>query len=199
MTKYTTVFFDWGGVVADDPGDQFLGILLKRHGATGEQISEIFETYMYQFMRGEMTEREFYEALRTQYGFSIDNSISDEFMEWSGLDANERILDLINEVKTKGLKVAILSNVIEPTYNSIDRSGLYASFDKVIASCKVGSAKPDKEIYELALKELGTTAEQSIFIDDKQRNLDPADEMGFTTILAESPEQIIRDLKNLID
>lgn len=198
MTKYTTVFFDWGGVMADDPGDEFLGILLKRHGATGEQISEIFQTYMYQFMRGEMTEQEYWRALKEKYGFMIDDSISDEFMEWSGLVANERILDLVNVVKAKGLKVVILSNVIEPTYNSLERAGLYGSFDKVIASCKVGYAKPDKEIYELALKELGATAEQSIFIDDKQRNLDPADEMGFTTILAENPEQIISDLRSLI-
>lgn len=198
MTKYTTVFFDWGGVVADDPGDQFLGILLKRHGATGEQISEIFKTYMYQFMRGEMTEQEFYEALRVQYGFAIDNSIADEFMEWSGLVANERILELIEEVKAAGMKVALLSNVIEPSYDSLERAGMYTRFDQLIASCKVGYAKPDREIYSLALERLDATAEQSIFIDDKQRNLDPADEMGFTTILAESPEQIIRDLQGLI-
>ena len=198
MTKYTTVFFDWGGVVADDPGDQFLGILLKRHGATGEQISEIFETYMYRFMRGDMNEQEFYEALRTQYGFTIDDSISNEFMEWSGLVANERILDLIEEVKAAGMKVALISNVIEPTYNSLERAGMYMHFDQLIASCKVGYAKPDKEIYSLALERLGATAERSIFIDDKQRNLDPADEMGFTTILAENSEQIIEDLRSLV-
>lgn len=192
---YDTIFFDWGGVVADDPGDEFLDMLLKNLGATDEQAREISRTYMKAFMRGQISETEYWNTLRTKYGFSIEDSISEEFMKWSGLVANEQILGLVDEAKVKGLKTAILSNVIEPTYNVLERAGFYARFDKVVASCKVGYAKPEKEIYQIALDQLHTTAKRSIFIDDKQRNLDPANEMGFTTILAQSPEQIIRDLK----
>jgi len=195
---YTTIFFDWGGVVADDPGDEFLTLLLRNLGASDEQVHEIFKTYMKRFMRDEISEKGYWDALKTNYGFTIDDSISDEFMKWTGLVANEEILALVDEAKAKGLRTAILSNVIEPTYNVLDRAGFYARFDETIASCKVGYAKPQREIYDLALEKLGATAEQSIFIDDKQKNLDPADEMGFTTVLAQNPTQIIRDLQNLI-
>lgn len=195
MSKIDTIFFDWGGVVANDPGDDFLGQLLKNVGATEEQVAVIFETYMKRFMRGQITEQEYWKEIKSNFGLSIPDTISDEFMKWNGLTANQDILDLVSELRQNGLKVAILSNVIEPTYNVLKKAGYYDLFYETIASCKVGFAKPEREIYQISLDKLGTTADKSLFIDDKQWNLDPASQMGFSVVLAENPEQIIRDVK----
>lgn len=73
--KYTTIFFDWGGVVANDPGDEFLGQLLHGVGATEAQVQEIFQTYMKRFMRGQISEKEYWQELRAQYGLTIHDSI----------------------------------------------------------------------------------------------------------------------------
>ena len=197
-SKYTTVFFDWGGVIANDPGDEFLGDLIKSVGASDPQVQEIFETYMKRFMRGQISEAEYWQELRSNYSLAIHDSISDEFKKWRGLIANEDILSLAQELKASGINIAILSNVIEPTYNVIEQAGYYDLFDAVIASCKVGYVKPEKEIYEIALKRFDTTASASVFIDDKQYCLEPAAAMGFKTILASSPEQIIRDVRSCL-
>lgn len=193
-----TIFFDWGGVIADDPGDGFLTKLLEDIGAGSEQIQEIFQRYMKHFMTGHITEVEYWAALRTHYGFRIDESISEKFKKWSGLIANEHVLALVHEARLRGWQTAILSNVIEPTYNVLKDAGFYAMFDAVIASCKEGFAKPDRKIYEIALRKLNATAGESIFIDDKQSNLNPANEMGFRTVLAKNPKQIIADTRNLL-
>ena len=198
MNGINTIFFDWGGVIADDPGDDFLLSLLKELGASEEQAQEIYDTYIRRFMRGEMSEEEYWNELRRKYGLSIDDSISDEFKKWHGLDKNDRILALVDQARAKGLQTAILSNVIEPTYNVLLKAGYYNHFDEVIASCKVGFAKPQMQIYQIALDRLHTTAKRSVFIDDKQKNLDPAQDMGFHTILAQNPEQIIRDLAKYV-
>lgn len=197
-SKYKTVFFDWGGVIANDPGDEFLGDLIRSVGASDTQVQEIFETYIKRFMRGQISEAEYWQELRNNYGLAIHDSISDEFKKWRGLIANEDILSLAKELKASGLNIAILSNVIEPTYNVIEQAGYYDLFDTVIASCKVGYVKPEKEIYEIALNRFDTTASESVFIDDKQYCLDPAAAMGFKTILAQSPEQIIRDVRSCL-
>jgi putative hydrolase of the HAD superfamily len=195
---YDTVFFDWGGVVADDPGDEFLGDLLRHLGTTEPQIQEIFQNYMKRFMRGQISESEYWAELKATYGFSIPDTISQEFMKWTGLRANEDILGLVDAVKTRGLQTAIFSNVIEPTYNVLNAAGHYGRFDTIVASCKVGYAKPENEIYTLALDMLNTTGEKSIFIDDKESNLIPARALGFTTIHAQTPGQIIADLNKLL-
>ena len=88
--------------------------------------------------------------------------------------------------------------MIEPTYNVLEGAGFYDKFDVVIASCKEGFVKPEIEIYQLALERLGVIPEESVFVDDKQANLNPAIEMGFEVILAENPEQIIRDVKEVL-
>lgn len=149
-------------------------------------------------MRGQISESEYWSQLSRHYGFEIHDSISDEFKKWQGLVANPDIVALVGVTKAYGLQTALFSNVIEPTFNVLQQAGHYDQFDQIIASCKVGFAKPQHEIYELALEQLNTTAQQSIFIDDKQTNLDPAINMGFKTILAQNPDQIIRDTKQLL-
>ncbi len=195
MNNINTVFFDWGGVIAGDPADDFLEKLLVAIGATDSQVQEILDTYKISFMKGEISESEYWNQLNKSYGLSIHDTISDEFKKWKGLIVNDKILSLVHETKAKGYKTALLTNVIEPTYNVLKAAGCYDHFDEVIASCKVKLAKPEREIYELSLNRLDTTASQSIFIDDKQKNLDPAIEMGFHVILAENPQQIINDLR----
>lgn len=197
--KYTTVFFDWGGVIANDPGDEFLGDLIRSVGASDAQVQEIFEAYMKRFMRGQISEEEYWQELRAKYGLKIRDSISEEFKKWRGLVPNEDVLALARELKADGMHIAVFSNVIEPTYNVIKEAGYYDLFDEVIASCKVGYVKPEKEIYELALERFHVTPGESIFIDDKQYCLDPARSMGFKTILAQNPEQIIRDVRSCFD
>ncbi len=199
MSDINTIFFDWGGVVAGDPDDGFWSQLLKGCGASDKQTQEIYDTYMQSFMRGEITEAECWDELRLNYDLDIPDNVSDDFKQWRGLVKNDDIVALIHEVKASGLQVALLTNVIEPTYNVLSEAGYYDYFDVVIASCKVGLAKPQDEIYQLALDQLNTTAQQSVFIDDRQKNLDPAARMGFTTILARNPEQIIKDLSKYIE
>lgn len=196
--KYKTIFFDWGGVIGNDPDDKFLGNLLISIGATEQQKEEILETYKISFMRGQISEKEYWEALRKKYGLTIHDSISEEFKKWKGLEANEEVLDLVHHARQENIKVAVLSNVIEPTYAVIKEAGYYDLFDDVIASCKVGYAKPDREIYLIALERLKVSASESVFIDDKQRNLDPAEDIGFKTMLAEDQGQLIEDLRDII-
>lgn len=193
-----TVFFDWGGVIADDPGDDFLKNILRDYGATEEQIIEIGGRYMYKFMRGHMSEQEYWKALTEEYNLAIPDDIATVFTAWRGIETNPDVIRLIKDVKVSGRKVALLSNVIAPTYSILQNSDSYTPFDVVIASCAEGYAKPDAEIYHLSLERAGTSAERSLFIDDKQHNLDAANLLGFSTILAQTPEQFITEARNLL-
>lgn len=194
-----TIFFDWGGVIADDPGDDFLLSLLHRLGCSESQAKEVYDNHLRSFIRGEITEADFWQLLRDSYGLAVHETISEDFKQWRGLIQNNDILQLVHSAQAQGLGVALLTNVIEPTYNVLLAEGCYEPFDDVVASCKVGYAKPQPEIYQLAVQRMHTSAKRSLFIDDKQRNIDTAASLGFRTILAEKPTQIIRDVSQYID
>lgn len=198
MTRIRTVLFDWGGVVADDPGDDFLHDLMLSVGATEMQIVEIFRDYLHPFMRGKITEKEFWNLVAQKYTIHIPDSTSDEFLKWRGMQANNHILTFVDTLRANGYGVGLFTNVIEPSYNVLKKSGFYDHFDQIIASCNEGYGKPDKEIYDIALKKMKANPRTTLFIDDKERNLIPARNLGIKTILAIHSEQIISDTKQLL-
>ncbi len=60
--------------------------------------------------------------------------------------------------------------------------GLRDIFITFFSSCWVGILKPARRIYEVALAMSQAVAEDSVFIDDRERNLEPARALGMRTI-----------------
>jgi 2-haloacid dehalogenase len=56
--------------------------------------------------------------------------------------------------------------------------------------------KPEMGIYELAICRFNLTPERVVFIDDKERNLIPARQVGFQTIPFQYPEDLEVKLLN---
>ena len=86
-----------------------------------------------------------------------------------------------------------------PTESDIRAHGGYATFDPVILSCEVGYAKPDPEIYRIAMDRLpGIQPDEVIFLDDRVMCLPPAQALGMRTVLVENPMQAIAATKSLL-
>ena len=196
--KYSTVFFDWSGVVADDSGDDFIDLSLRDIGATDLQIREIIKNEFSQFMLGQISENKYWDKLKNNYGLNVDDSHIGYFNNWQGIKPNIYIIELVYKLKSNGFKIGLISNIISPVRDIIKQFGYYDVFDEAILSCEVGLLKPQKDIYELALHRMDAVAQESIFIDDKPLNLDTANTMGFVTLLAKNPEQIIEEVNKLI-
>jgi len=187
------IFFDWGGVIADDPGDDFLINLLREVGASEMLVQDIYMSHLKDFMRGKLTETEFWNVLNDKYELNVETDIASRFTSWQGLVVNESVLNLVEQAKSKGIKTGLITNTLAPTFNILKTNGKLSEFDSIVASCEVGLIKPDSAIYEFALRQLNVSANASLFIDDKQKNLDAAERLGFKTILATNPDQIIKD------
>ena len=59
-------------------------------------------------------------------------------------------------------------------------------------------AKPDPRLFRLAADRLGVLPDECVFVDDNAKYLVGAQELGMKTILFESNEQFIRDLRKII-
>ena len=64
----------------------------------------------------------------------------------------------------------------------LERFGLRDIFITFFSSCWVGTLKPAHRIYEVALAMSQAEAADSVFIDDRERNLEPARTLGMRTI-----------------
>lgn len=56
-------------------------------------------------------------------------------------------------------------------------------FDGMVTSFEACSLKPDEKIFRYAVQHLGIKPDETIFLDDSQRNLDAAAKLGFHTLL----------------
>jgi len=64
----------------------------------------------------------------------------------------------------------------------LEHFGLRDIFITFFSSCWIGILKPARRIYEVALAMSQAEAEHSVFIDDRERNLEPARSLGMRTI-----------------
>jgi putative hydrolase of the HAD superfamily len=91
-------------------------------------------------------------------------------------------IDLIRRLRPH-YRTAVLSNA-DNTLRArfLAHEGLLDLFDEFICSADVGMAKPDPRIYELAAERMGLAPGECVFVDDLERNLEPAREAGMATV-----------------
>lgn len=121
----------------------------------------------------------------------IPNDVTDEMID----NAFCQFLDGIPVHRMRALeeyrktyKVFLLSNTnsihingrIKP-YFCADGKDLNHYFDGLVLSYEAKAAKPDPKIFEYAIKTLGIKPEETLFLDDSQKNLDAAAQLGFHT------------------
>ena len=76
-----------------------------------------------------------------------------------------------------------------------DLEKVFARFDHVIESSKLGIRKPDPRIYALMCEALDVAPEECVYLDDLGINLKPARQMGMTTIKVLGEDQLLSDLQ----
>jgi putative hydrolase of the HAD superfamily len=92
----------------------------------------------------------------------------------------EPFLETLHE---KGVRTAFVSNCSESARPLLEALGLSDLVDELVLSCEVGMAKPEPQIYEVALHRLGVDPRETVFVDDQQRYCDGAANLGIRTFL----------------
>jgi putative hydrolase of the HAD superfamily len=91
---------------------------------------------------------------------------------------NEPVVQIVQQLKAAGMRLAIGTNVIDSHYNIHIKLGQYDLFDKVYASHLMGIAKPDPAFYAYILKAEGVPAQDVFFTDDTIENVNVAANAG---------------------
>jgi putative hydrolase of the HAD superfamily len=96
------------------------------------------------------------------------------------------------------LKLALISNEGRGiTEHRVGKFGLRELADFLVVSHYVHFRKPDLEMWRLALNLAQVTAEESIYVDDREMFVDVAREIGFTAIHHTSLEHTRAELKKI--
>ncbi len=94
------------------------------------------------------------------------------------------MIAIINEVRARGVPVAILSNELELFLgpNWFERFSVFKSVDAIVDATRTQIFKPDPRAYRLALDAIQVSAGEALFVDDQPRNVEGAREAGLDAL-----------------
>ena len=194
--------FDIGNVLVD-----FRWRALMIDLELAEETQKIFEhTVFGSHWWGEL-DQGIYEEAEILKNFREDNKEHlDEFnLVWENRDKLVEpytyAVDWIVQLKEAGLKVYLLSNYPREVFALHTECGSFPFLEKVdgkVVSGFVKMIKPNADIYKYLLKEYSLCADECVFIDDREENVEAARTLGMKGIVFECYEQAHRELERLL-
>ena len=105
-------------------------------------------------------------------------------------------VEILTELKAAHVPLYAITNFARENWQQTTARFpfLSDSFIDIVVSAHEGLVKPDPEIYNRLLQRNQLTAENSIFIDDTEKNVSGAVDVGIDAILFVDPQQLRRDL-----
>ena len=185
------LLFDLGGVIMDIEKDRCVEAF-TRLGLP--DAPSYFGEYSQKgpFMlleEGAITTDEFHRSLREDIRRDVtDAEIDHAFCQFLIGIPPHRLAEL--RKLRENYRIYLLSNTNPIMWNSTIRDEFTKEgrmredyFDGMVTSFEARSLKPDEKIFRYAEQHLGIKPEETIFLDDSQRNLDAAARLGFHTLL----------------
>ena len=110
-----------------------------------------------------------------------------------------KLVEVVKQIKAKGYKLGLLSNAGHELFER----GVYVTypefkdlFDKIVISSEVKMVKPDPEIYLYMLDFIDSKPEESIFIDDSEKNVETAVNLGMEGFVYTDVESFLSHIKD---
>lgn len=193
------ILFDFGGVIVGLDKDvainrfKKLGLLDIEEYLTEFRQKGIFLDYE----EGKIS-RENFRAEFSKMAGREDISYEDIDHAWLGFLTHipEYKFQLLKDLREK-YNVYLLSNTNPSVMGwamssdfSPEGLPIDAYFDKCYLSYKLGCAKPDKEIFELIIKDSGIDPAETLFLDDGKSNIAVSEQLGFKAYLANQDEDL---------
>lgn len=201
MIKF--VYFDVGGTVIKDFSGTDNWQKLKEEIGIKQKDQQKFSEYWdsldkkininldIELIKPEI-EKEFGVKFPSGYSLLIDGFVKKFFK-------NESILPVIIKIQ-RSVPIGLLTNMYPYMFDAIKERNLLPVIDwnYIVDSSKVGLAKPDPKIYELAEKLCGVRHDEILLIDNGVENIENAKQFGWQTFLYD-PKDPVLSSKNLLE
>ncbi|MDR2899981.1 MAG: HAD family phosphatase [Treponema sp.] len=195
------VVFDYGRVISCDPPKDTMAKMAAIAGISAETLESLVWTNRAEFDRGTIRGMEYYRNLLASAEVELDDASLQKMLEIdleSWTTVNPGTVKLMEDLKAAGIKVAVLSNMPHDFLDTkADKLDVFNLPEVLVFSCHTGWIKPEKEIYNIVIEQCSLKAEELVFFDDIQKNIDGALAAGIHGFLWTNVEQGRRDLANL--
>lgn len=154
----------------------------ENHLVKKEQLSQ-------RAYKGKITQDQYREAILRLYGITQPDHIQ-RGMQILEEDDNEisffeGVPETLKALKDRGYLLGVITDTSSSLHTKLEwfeRGGFGEVWDSIILSKELGVRKPDPKIYLAALRQLGLSAKQAVFIGHHTSELDGARAIGMKTV-----------------
>lgn len=196
-SKVEAIIFDLGNVLVKIDYQKFLENLSLNGKYTEIEIYNLLAEPAILYEKGIINSKTFYEKSIEKIALSID--YKHFYYAWCSVvselvDGIDKVVDKLN----KKFPLYLLSNTNEAHMKYIqDNFKILKYFKEYFLSYKIGSMKPEKEIYEYMLGKLNFKPEELFYIDDKLENVKAAQEFGIHSYNFINSNELIKHLQSI--
>ncbi|MCA0210808.1 MAG: HAD-IA family hydrolase [Proteobacteria bacterium] len=216
MGRFTTVIFDFGGVITASPFEAF-NRLEEQRGLPRDFVRRVNAANpdgnaWAKFERAEIDAAAF-DALFAEEARALGHELEGEAVLAVIAGAvRPAMVAALDTLKDRGFTIACITNNVpggkmgvrgagmtRSEEAAIEVADIMARFAHVIESSKAGVRKPDPRIYLMMCEKLGVEPAECIYLDDLGINCKPAGQLGMHAIKVTSGEQALADLSAALE
>jgi beta-phosphoglucomutase len=195
--KIKAIIFDMDGVLIDAKDWHYealnkslaiFGLKISLHDhlvtfdglSTGQKLKMLSKTHLLP-----MTLHNFINEMKQQYTMDITHQLCKPVFHHQYA---------LSKLKEEGYQLAVASNSIKNTVKvMMEKSSLMEYLNFYLSNQDVARAKPDPEIYNLAIERLGLKPEQCVIVEDNENGLKAARASGAHVLKVETVHDVNLD------
>jgi putative hydrolase of the HAD superfamily len=179
--KIESVIFDYGNVISQPQREDCVAAMASLCGVEQSKFDKGYWQFRLEYDRN-MDNFTYFSNVAEAAGVRLS---IEQIQQLTLLDNEswtlpcQTMLSWIKMLESHGIPIALLSNMpyAMSEYLELNCDWL-PRFKNLVFSARVGYVKPEKEIYELCLREAGMNAPSTLFIDDRLENIHAAEAVG---------------------
>jgi len=185
----TAIIFDYGKVLSLSPTLKQWERMASLFGVDQPTFQEQYWGLRDRYDRDEYDGTGYWRRIAELNGKTLTDAEVEQLIFWDNdqwTNENPEMLDFARRMHARGIHTGILSNMQANMLRFMRHKFAWLDeFDVQMYSCEEGIVKPAVEIYLECCKRLGSTPANTLFLDDKQPNIDGAIKAGLQALLFE--------------
>jgi len=187
------VIFDYGNVLSRPQTAGDMAAMARVAGLAAAEMHRRYWQFRAAYDRGDLDEASYWSAVSRAAGRDFSAGQLREIIRldnesWSRPD--RVMVRWAAAVRATGMRAGVLSNMPATLCRHLTANVAWlGDFDQHTYSCDVRMVKPEAGIYEHALEGLGAAADEALFLDDREENVEGARRVGLHVLLFRSPAQ----------
>ena len=195
--------FDFGNVLGEFYPERLTAPFVEDEVLRKEISDVVFDRlYWNRLDDGTITDEEVKEGIRSRLPKKQGEVACKVYDNWArSMTPLPGMEKLVEDAKSNGKKLYLLSNISEgfsESYGDVQWiRELFSHFDGLVFSGVIKKVKPTREIFEYVLDEFGLNADECLFIDDNEMNIQGAESAGIEGYLFDGDAQKLRKFLDL--